>query len=406
MSALMKKEHFVSSEPFMAFIRDDITTRSLGDIVKGWGWNETRIFEGGIKDAIETLRDIATPELLVIDLSDCMDPIDQISELAGICDAGVRLVCLGTINDVQLYRELLDMGVEDYLLKPIDPETLSHAIERAHEVVVQKPVVNNQAEGDVISVIGALGGVGASSFALNMAWDISQTKNKRVALVDLDLHFGTIALSMDLEPGKGFREALENPSRIDSLFLDRAMVKVNDRLSLLACETDIGTRFKFDSAALDLLIERLRQKYDLVIIDVVRSLLPECGDMLARLGKVVVVTDLSLAGMRDGLRISHFAKDHMIEDNLLLVANRVGENKERELGVKEFEKGVEQTLKCIIPFDAKGFGRAEMEGSPVLKVAEKSKAGLVLHSFFDGLIASDETKKDKRSIWRKIFTKS
>lgn len=406
MAALMNENNKPAAEPFMAFIRDDVTQQSLIDIVKGQGWNENRIFEGGISRAIETLREIDTPELLVIDLSDCTDPVDQITQLASTCDAGVRLVCLGTVNDVELYRALLDMGVEDYLLKPIDPEILSHAIKRVNEVIVETPNLNNDFEGDVISVIGALGGVGASSMALNMAWDLSQNKNKRVALVDLDLHFGTIALAMDLEPGKGFREALENPSRIDSLFLDRAMVKVNERLSLLACETDIATRFKFDSAALDLLIERLRQKYDLVIIDVVRSLLPDCGDILAKLGKVVVVTDLSLAGMRDGLRISNFAKSHMIEDNLLLVANRVGENKERELSAKEFEKGVEQSLSAVLPFDVKGFGRAEMEGSPLIKVAKKSKAALVMKTFFENFVDEDEKSGKTNSIWRKIFSNS
>ncbi|SCA55714.1 putative CobQ/CobB/MinD/ParA nucleotide binding domain-containing protein [Candidatus Terasakiella magnetica] len=403
MSALMEHNDQHQQEPFMAFVQDDITTHSLNDVVSLQGWNTNRIFDGGIDLAIKTLSEIDTPQLLVIDLTGCMAPLEKIAELASVCEAGVGLVCLGTTNDVSLYRDLLDMGVEDYLLKPIDPETLAHAIERACEVEEAPIVPEDECEGDVVSVFGALGGVGATATALNLAWDISEREGKRVALVDMDLHFGTIALSLDLEPGKGFREALENPSRIDSLFLERAMVKVSERFSILACETDLATVCHFESEALDLLIERLRQKYDLVVLDVPRDLLPRCGDLLSRLGKMIVVSDLSLAGMRDSLRMTRYAKDHMIEDNLMVCASRAGENKERELSVKEFEKGIEKTLSCTIPYDAKGFAAAEMQGSALMKVAPKSKAAQAMESLFSNFVEKGADEVEKTSFWRKIF---
>ncbi|MDV7340374.1 AAA family ATPase [Terasakiella sp. A23] len=402
MSAIMKENTSMDAEPYMAFIQDDITSRSFGEIVKLQGWDDSRIFNGGIDLAVQTLSDIPTPELLVIDLTNCMDAVESINELASVCDAGVRLLCLGTTNDVVLYRTLLDMGVEDYLLKPIDPATLEHAVERACQVVEEAPQPELEAEGDVISVVGALGGAGATSLTLNLAWDLSQHKHKRVAVVDLDLHFGTVALSLDLEPGKGFREALENPSRIDSLFLDRAMVKVDETLSILSCETEISQTTNFDSAALDLLIERLRQKFDVVVLDVPRDLLPVCGDMLAKIGRMIVVSDLSLTGMRDSLRISRFAKNYMIDDQLTLVANRAGENKERELAVKEFEAGTELTLQTVIPFDPKGFAAAELQGAALVKVAVKSKAAQAMKPLFD-LFKNEDEEGQKTSIWRKLF---
>ncbi len=399
-------QHDFPSEPFMAFIQDDITRRCLGTVVDAQGWDATRIFNGGIELALETLSDIRTPQLLVIDLSATVDPLDHIAELASVCDAGVRLVCLGTVNDVALYRTLLEMGVEDYLLKPIDPQTLAHALERANEVPEEKPQQEVEAEGEVVSVIGALGGVGTTSVALNLAWQLSDDQHKKVALVDLDLHFGTVALSLDLEPGKGFREALESPSRIDSLFLDRAMVKVNENLSILASETDVGTLCQFDSDALDLLVERLRQKYDVIIIDVPRNLIPVCGDLLARLGKILMVTDLSLAGMRDTLRLSRFAKNHMIDDDIIILANRSGENKERELAPKEFEKGIDGKLGSVIPFDPKSYAKAEMQGCALMKVAKKSKAATAMNGVFTTLVKSDEDEAVKPSLLRRLLGKS
>jgi len=405
MSLVMEKNDQHLSEPYMAFVQDDITNRSLIDVVGLQGWNTNRIFEGGIDQAIEMLCELPTPQLLIIDVTSCMDPIEKISELASVCDAGVRLVCLGTMNDVTLYRNLLDMGIEDYLLKPIDPETLEHAVNRASTEKDYSPKQEEIAEGDVISIVGAIGGAGATSAAMNMAWDAAQNKSKRVALVDLDLHFGTIALSLDLEPGKGFHEALENPSRIDSLFLERAMVKVNDNFQILACETEINTMCQFGNEALDLLVERLRQKFDLVILDVPRMLLPQIGDLLARLGKFILVSDLSLAGMRDSLRMVRFAKDYMTADDLLLVANRCGENKERELSEKEFEKGVEKELNAIVPYDPKAFSAAELQATPLMKVACKSKSAKAMHGLFAKVIQTDDAESENKSFWKKMFNR-
>lgn len=399
----MKQEPALQTEPYMAFVLDDITQRSVSDLVHQKGWEVSRIFEGGIEKAIKTLQEIATPELLVIDLSDAIDPVEQILELGTVCDAGVRLICLGTTNDVTLYRALLELGVEEYLLKPIDPAALDHAVERALTVEEDKPEPEEEVNGEVMSIVGALGGVGASSIALNLAWDAAHSKGKKVALVDMDLHFGTLALSLDLEPGKGFREALENPSRIDSLFLDRAMVKLDENLHILASETDIDISTHFGSDALEMLMERLRQKFDLVIVDLPRTLLPDFGELLSHIGKLAVISDLSLAGMRDSLRISRFAKKYMEEDNLYILANRVGENKERELAQKEFEKGIECSLLSAIPFDAKAFALADMQAEPLVKAATKSKAAQSLEAFFDLYQANGEVEREKIPFWKKIL---
>lgn len=403
MGMVMEKQDTPAAEPFMAFVRDDITARALRDIAHKRDWDAQRIYDAGADLALKMLKEVSTPALMVIDLSGQDDPLQVIEGLADVCEPGVRLICLGTLNDVGLYRDLLEMGVEDYLLKPIDPENLDHAIDRVLEVKTPQPKAEEAFEGKVVSFTGTHGGVGCSSLALNFAWDMSERFGKKVALVDMDLHFGTLSLSLDLEPAKGFREALENPSRIDSLFLDRVMVKVTERLNLLASETDFAIPCHFEANGVELLLERLRQKYDVVVLDVPRFLIADLGDLLTRMGSLNVISDLSLLGMRDSLRFLIYCRDHQKGAEIRLIGNRVGENKDRELSQKEFENGIEAPLDSLVNFDPKCFAKAETQGAALLKIQPQSKVAVQMKDLFDRFVDEPAQVQTKPSLIKRIL---
>ncbi len=188
----------------------------------------------------------------------------EIGSLAEVCDEGTQVIALGDINDVELYRNLIRHGVQDYLVKPVSAETVAAALSRAE----RGP--NGEAApkiGRLIAVIGARGGVGATTVATNVAWTLAHDHEMRVALVDLDLFFGTCGLALDLELGRGFREALENPARVDSLFIERAMVREGENLFVLSTEEALDGAFSFDPSALTSLIERLRRDFQCVVLD-------------------------------------------------------------------------------------------------------------------------------------------
>ena len=144
----------------------------------------------------------------------------------------------------------------------------------------------------LIAVIGARGGVGASTIAVNTAWLMAHEQNLRVAVVDLDLYFGTVALSLDLEPGRGFREALENPNRIDGLFIERALVRESDNLFILGAEEALENAFNFDPAAVELLLEKLRCDFDCVIVDFPRAVVTANAYILSAASAVVKLVKL------------------------------------------------------------------------------------------------------------------
>ena len=199
-----------------------------------------------------------TPKQLVVDISGSTDPLAAIDSLAEVCDEGTQVIALGDINDVELYRSLVRHGVQDYLVKPVSAETVAAALSRAERGPSGEAAPK---VGRLIAVIGARGGVGATTVATNLAWTLANDHGMRVALVDLDLFFGTCGLSLNLELGRGFREALENPARVDSLFIERAMVREGENLFVLSTEEALDGAFSFDPVGADLLDRTLASRF-------------------------------------------------------------------------------------------------------------------------------------------------
>ena len=126
---------------------------------------------------------------------------------------------------------------------------------RVDETASEKPHV-------MAAVIGVRGGVGASTLATSLAWLMGDKAGRSTALLDLDVHFGTGALALDLEPGRGLTDAIENPSRIDGLFIERAMVRANDKLCVLSAEAPINQPLLTDGSAFFQLQEEIRHAFE------------------------------------------------------------------------------------------------------------------------------------------------
>ena len=228
-------------DPFTAFVCDEATADMLRPIAVEHGWSPEKVNKGGLRNAVQSLSVSASPNILFVDLCESADPLNDINALAEVCEPGTIVIAAGTVNDVRLYRDLVASGIHDYLLKPFTVDQLRDASSmprrscraRAAKPQADKPHV-------MAAVIGVRGGVGASTLATSLAWMMGEKAQRSTALLDLDVHFGTGALALDLEPGRGLTDAIENPSRIDGLFIERAMVRANERLSVLSAEAPIN----------------------------------------------------------------------------------------------------------------------------------------------------------------------
>jgi pilus assembly protein CpaE len=286
--------------------------------------------------------------------------VAALNAVAAQCESATRVVAVGLANDVALYRRLLAMGVSDYLVKPVSSPVLAEAILAAtavHDDVPEAPAQPLRA-ARLISVIGARGGVGVTTLALSAAWQIAQ--EQRVVLLDLDLHFGSTALSLDLELGRGLHEILTNPDRIDSLLIGAAMTKVGERLQLLGAEASLEHDLD-GHHGLAALLGEFSGTADCVLVDTPRSLNGLSRQVLAAADVIAIVTDLSLPAMRDTRRLLLLAKAQRPRVQTLVIANRVT-GAAGEVGRADFERGIGAKIDVVVPFDAKAATAAAERG--------------------------------------------
>jgi len=360
-SAALKPER----EGILAVLHEPSTIDRIQGVIRELQLDDELSVTDTLDAALRRIRSGSTPRILLIDVGDSTAPIAEVSAARAVGGADLKLVVLGTVNDVSLFRDLLSAGASDYLVKPSTREALT--------AVLEKTSVGTTPDGlgEVIVFLGSRGGVGATTAAVSCAWLMATEQRERVALVDLDLHFGTVALKLDLDPGSGLCEALEQPSRIDSLFIERAMIKVSDNLRVLAAEASAAQHVAVDAGAVDMLLHELRRKFVRVIVDLPRGVSPMHRVVLAAASQVVVFCEHSLAGLRDTIRLQTLVREQAPQARLRLVeAGATGER--APIGRSEFEKGIGKSLDARLSYDPKSASAASNSGQPLPAAAPRS----------------------------------
>lgn len=401
----LKKGDSEEREPFAAFVLDEETKACLAPIVSDRGWEAERIQGGGVANAVRSLALTSPPHILIVDLAESEEPRADITALAEVCEPGTIVIALGKTNDVTLYRDLVGAGIFDYLVKPINTDQLRGVISAAEELDHSAPASHSvqSSSGKLITAIGVRGGCGASMIAANVAWVLSHEFDKKVALVDLDIHFGTAALGFDLEPGRGLYDALENPGRVDGLFIERAMVKKSKNFSILSGEAPLGEDLEPNPTALSHLLEELKSNFNTVIVDLPRTLIGHQQFILAESDEIILVVDLSLVAVRDTIRMLAFIKDSAPETTVTIVANRVQGGVHDEVTRRDFESAIERKIDWIVPAETKVIIAAAKAGKALKETGKSSKAVKALHELGEHLLGEEEPKK-KPSFWRRTKT--
>lgn len=376
-------------DPFHAFVCDDHSHDLLSVIVAEMGWAPEKVNKGGMRNAVQSLSVTASPQILFVDMSESGDPLNDINSLAEVCEPGTVVIAAGQVNDVRLYRDLLASGIQDYLLKPFGADQLREALAQAQAVFFAPRDAAPEHTHITTAVIGTRGGVGASSIATSLAWLLSTKHQRPTALLDLDVHFGTAALAMDLEPGRGLTDAIENPSRIDGLFIERAMVRASETLAILSAEAPINQPMLTDGGAFYQLLEEFRSAFECTVIDLPRNMLIQHPHLMGDANVTVVVTELTLAAARDSIRVLSWLKSNAPQSRVLVVANRVHPGVP-EISRKDFEASIERKIDILIPFDLRIAAQSAKLGKTLAETAKGNKVGAACVSLLDAVIGAAE----------------
>jgi pilus assembly protein CpaE len=377
-------------DPFAAYICDDNALDVLRPVVVELGWAPEKCNKGGLRNAVQSLSVSASPAILVVDLSESGDPLNDINALAEVCEPGTVVIAIGQVNDVRLYRDLLASGIHDYLLKPLSAQQVHDALSQALAVFMSPKAGDADAAKRHIStaVVGTRGGVGASTLATSLAWLFSEQHKSPTALLDLDVHFGTGALALDLEPGRGLTDAIENPSRIDPLFIERAMVRANDNLSILSAEAPISQPLMTDGSAFVQLEDEFRQAFEMTVIDLPRNMLINFPQLMADVNLVLLTCELTLASARDTIRILSWLKSNAAHAHPMIVANKV-QPALAEISKADFEASIERKVDFVVPYDIKAASNAAKLGQVFVDANRSSKATAAIRQIAERIVGAD-----------------
>ncbi len=324
---------------------------------------------GGAAAALEAYRNAATPNVIVLEAS--ADPstlIGQLDQLAQQCDSGTKVVVLGRANDVALYRQLIARGVSEYLVPPFEVVDFVQAISQLFRAPGAKPL------GRVVAVVGAKGGVGASTVAHNLAWSLASVAEKATIVADFDIAFGTAGLDYNQDPPQSVADAVFAPERVDAVFVDRLLSKCGDNLSLLAAPATLDRVLDFSETAFDTLLDAMRASTPWIVVDLPHVWTGWVRRTLIASDDVVLVAGPDLANLRNAKNVVDALKGARPNDHPpRLVMNGVGMMRRPEIAVAAFAKTVEVRPIAVIPHDAKLFGAAANNGQMIAEIDPKGK---------------------------------
>lgn len=362
---------------------------------------QARVQMGGPAAAVEAFRGAPTPNVIVLET--VREPavlVSNLDALAESCDPGTKVVVIGHVNDIQLYRELIRRGVSDYLVAPFGVLDLLRTLSELYATSGSATL------GRTIAIVGAKGGVGSSTVAHNVAWAIARNLDASTVIADLDIAFGTAGLDFNQDPPQGVADAVFAPERLDANMLDRLLSRCSENLSLLAAPAMLDRTVDLGEDAFELVLDLLRASVPCIVLDVPHLWTGWAKRALVGADEVAIVAAPELASLRNAKNLMDLLRAARPNDSVpRLILNQVGLPKRPEIEASEFAKAVGVEVMTSIPFDAQLFGTAANNGQMIAEVQPGSKVADAFVQIGTVLTGRGEQKRSKRGLFEPLVAK-
>jgi pilus assembly protein CpaE len=375
------------------FVRDRDSEGVLRQSFSNLNIHDAEFVTGNIETAISTLAQQPSPRLLVVDVSGVESALSRVNELAEVCEPDTGVIVVGDRNDIVFYRDLKRAGVFEYFFKPLVSDLITRA---CNSVLTGTAEPQAARTGRLIFVLGVRGGVGATTIAVNTAWSLAEKRQRWVMLLDFDLQNGDAALHLDVTPSHALREAIEHPERVDKLFLERAVIHVNQRLDLLASLEPLGDPIAFEESAVLSLFELLLRHYRFVFVDLPIVTASKLMKALHLPGTCVLVSNATLVSAREVARWRELIGPNTPERTTLHVVNQHGAP--GSLPDPEFVRAAGRAPDVVIAYDR------EIAVATTLGINATKKCAPLIRGLAPLLRhLSGEPVEVPRSVLRRIF---
>src|SRR5262245_13881571 len=390
----------VSVQAFCETVETAAAVQAAGED-RRLGTAHLKVQMGGIVAANEAYSAAPTPNVIVIESDgrseEILGGLDTLSE---VCDAGTKVIVIGRLNDVLHYRELMRRGISDYLIAAVGAIDGVRSICGLFSSPDAKPV------GRVLAVVGAKGGVGASTVAHNVAWSIARDLSLDTVVTDLDLGFGTAGLDYNQDPPQGVADAVFSPDRVDTGFVDRLLSKCTDHLSLLAAPATLDRVYDFGAEAFDSIFDCFRAHRPFIVLDVPHQWTGWTRHALIGADDILIVAEPDLANLRNAKNMLDLLKASRPNDRRPhYCLNRVGVPKRPEIGQGDFSKALDAQPIAVIPFDPQAFGTAANNGQMIAEFASGHRAAEIFRQIAHAMTGRSDEKKSRPSLFSPFLDK-
>lgn len=323
---------------------------------------------------------------------------ETLSEIAAVITAaqkrGIKVILVADQVGPAGLHQLLRMGAEDFVPYPLPEGALDEAIERIRRPVappaeLAAPQVapspeapafraGGDRDGVVLPVHGLAGGVGGTTFAVNLAWELanlSKTNPPRVALIDLDLQFGSVATSLDLPRRDQIFDVLSDVSSIDSDSFVQSMLTFNDRLHVFTSPPDMLPLDFITSEDVAKLITMARANFDYVVIDLPKTIVQWTETVLNQAHVYFALIELDMRSAQNALRLVRALKaENLPWEKLRFALNRApgftdlsGKSRARRLA-----ESLAIDIEIMLPDGTRQVTQANDHGVPLAVSAAKN----------------------------------
>src|SRR5438270_4140495 len=353
----------------VCFVNDELSAAALR---KGLEGSNLSVRRGTIRNAIRMLETDTELFALVVDISGIDDPFTELVRLSSVCPPDVRVALIGESREITFYRELLELGVSEYLPRPLTRDMVLHQL-RPKLLGDRAPAATDRG-GHVISICGAQGGAGATSIAINLALQLAETTKAKVSLLDLHLQNGETAVMLGVRPGPGRRIELENPMRADTLFLERAAIEINERVCLISADEDLDAQLDITEAGVRHVLGLLRQRFNYIVVDIPVPFPPSIHPVITLSRHVLVLLEAEVTGLRNAHALRTAVTNIAGKDRVFTLLNRADRPGRLPRDTIVTALGAEPDM--VIPDLGKGMTQAVNLGIPALKHVSKLRRHL------------------------------
>jgi len=379
------------AEKLIAVVADSASAEVINNVVIDQGVAASHVTLGSLDDAMGVMTSLKeSPHYLIIDVSASAMPISDLMRLAEVVDPSVVVIAIGERNDVGLFRSLLQLGVHDYLVKPLTVE------------LVRRSLASNDASasprmGKALSFVGTRGGVGVTTIATALANHLADKTRRRIAYIDLDLYGGAAASMFGVSANSGLMELLQNPQRLDQQLINQAFIAQSDRLFVLASELPYNHEVSLRAGAFAELIGMLKRHFHYILID-----LPQRGGVLVdeafdASAMIHVVADLSVHSTREAARLCQFAETRDGNPAISVLINESRQPVAGRVNSKDFVGALARGSVHSLPYEPQTLALAENLGEAVS--TQRSPFAAAIVSLANSITGNEVAAAPARAPW-------